>query len=131
MFEITSIRSSARTWMYERVHTEPRWRIWTVAYYCLNLYMIFYILLVTEKTSDECICMTDSVLLSQSICDFLHTLSYGVKWVRNVICMSDTALLSINNINHYKLNHILEEECFTWNTIFYYLILEYYTIGFL
>jgi len=20
-----------------------------------------------------------------------------------------------------KLNHILEEECFTWNTIFYYL----------
>jgi hypothetical protein len=26
---------------------------------------------------------------------------------------SDTVLLSINNINHYKLNHILEEECFT------------------
>ena len=50
MFEITSIHSNARTWMYERVHTEPRWQIWTVAYY-----------------------------LSQPICDFLHTLSYEVK----------------------------------------------------
>ena len=57
--------------------------------------------------------MGGCVLLSQRICDFLHTLGDGVKRVRNVICMSDTVLLSINNINHYKLNHILEEECFT------------------
>ena len=40
--------SNARTQMYERVHTEPRWRIWTVAYYCLNLYVISYTLLVAE-----------------------------------------------------------------------------------
>ncbi len=48
MFEITSMHSNARTRMYERVHTEPRWRIWTVAYYYLNLYVISYILLVAE-----------------------------------------------------------------------------------
>jgi len=48
MFEITSMHSNARTRMYERVHTEPRWRLWTVAYYCLNLYVISYILLVAE-----------------------------------------------------------------------------------
>ena len=52
MFEITSTHSNARTRMYERVHTEPRWRIWTVAYYCLSLYMISYILLVAEY--NEC-----------------------------------------------------------------------------
>jgi len=48
MFEITSMHSNARTRMYERVHIEPRWRIWTVAYYCLNPYVISYILLVAE-----------------------------------------------------------------------------------
>ena len=48
MFEITSMHSNARTRMYERVHTEPRWRIWTVAYYCLSLYVISYMLLVAE-----------------------------------------------------------------------------------